>query len=151
MNKRYRKTSNDPIVNFFVMLGSAIWQLVKFFVSLIFGKKKEVFDKVENLKKWRKIEVLLENKDVIHAQQAVIKADKFFDSILRQAGARGKNFAQKLKNFENCFSKENYNLVWQAHKLRNLISHEENHIADIADCKKALDKYKKGLINLKAL
>ncbi len=135
-----------------ITIGKGLWSLVSWPFKKLFGiKEREKFNKVENLKKWLEIEKLLESGDIIHAEQAVIRADRFLDNNLKIAGALGETFADRLRDFEDHFNHDTYQLVWSAHKLRNKIAHEENDNFKIDDCKNALKEYRKGLENIKAL
>ena len=150
--KKY-KNNNDWLSNVVTTLLKGIWFLVSWPVKKLLRLTPDIvqFDKSANLKKWLEIENLLGSNDINHAEQAVMKADKFFGNILELSGAKGKTFADKLKNYQDHFSQENYNLVWQAHKLRNQISHEDNFSPTVLECKNALEKFKKGLRNLGAI
>lgn len=134
-----------------ISLGKGLWFLISYPFKALFGKKKSKFNKAENLAKWLEIEKLLDSHDEIHAEQAVVRADKFFDNNLKIAGAIGTTFADKLRDFENHFDRTVYQRIWDAHKLRNQITHDVEHKPTISDCENALNKFKKGLENLGAL
>ena len=134
-------------------IGKGLWFLVSWpFKKLLkLETRSKKLDKIKNQEKWREIEKLLESNDEIHAKHAVVEADKFFDSILRLKGGKGETFADRLRSLENHFSSGNYQLVWQAHKIRNQISHEQEARIGISECQSVLKKYKIGLINLGAI
>lgn len=134
-----------------ISIGRGLWFLVSWPFKKLFGKEKDKFDKVRNLEKWMEIEKLLDSGDKIHAEQAVVRADKFFDAQLKHAGAHGETFAERLRNYEDHFNKNTYQMIWQAHKLRNQITHDEEHKPDIYECKNALGKFRRGLENIGAL
>lgn len=147
----YKRKRQSAIENILIIVGRAIWSLVVFIWNKIFKKSKPKFDKVGNLSKWREIEQLLESNDEIHAEQAVVKADKFFDAMLKIAGGRGETFADRLRSLEDKFNHQIYQDIWQAHKLRNQISHEQDHKSTISECQSALRNFRRGLENLGAL
>lgn len=151
MNK-YKKQQPGFIETILTTIGKGLWFLISWpFKKLLRIKDKGVkLDKIANLEKWREIEKLLESNDEIHAKHAVVEADKFFNTILKSKGARGESFADRLRNLEDHFSHANYQLVWQAHKLRNQISHEQGFRTQKLECSQALAKFKKGLENLGA-
>lgn len=136
--------------NIFDTLLKGLWFLISWPFKKLLGirGKGARIDKAENLEKWRVIESMLETDDEIHAKQAVLEADKFFDNILKKLGARGGTFADRLKNFENHFSYDSYQSVWQAHKTRNQISHEMNYRISINEARLVLNKFRQGLRNL---
>lgn len=147
------KRNSQPgfIEMIFISLGRGLWFLVTWPFKKIFGKKQHKFDKTTNFKKWYEIEKMLDTKDVIHAEQAIIRADKFFDAQLKHIGIQGETFADRLRNYQNHFNKNTYEQIWQAHKLRNQISHDEEHKTTLEECKSALEKFRRGLENLGAL
>ncbi len=135
-----------------ISIGRGLWFLISWpFKKLLGIKKPELFNKAKNLAKWLEIEKLLESDDRIHAEQAVMRADKFFDAQLKHGGAKGNTFADRLRDYEDHFNYNTYQLIWQAHKLRNQITHDENHKPTISECKSALNKFRRGLENIGAL
>ena len=150
---KYRQNKQSGLLEAIIILISrGLWFLISWPFKKLFGiGKSKKFDKVRNLQLWLEIEKLLESNDQIHAEQAVIRADKFFDAQLRHGGAQGKTFADRLRNWEDHFNQNTYQSVWNAHKLRNQITHDENHNPTNNECKSALDKFRKGLRNIGAL
>lgn len=148
---KHRKSGPDPIVAILTMIGSAFLALFKWLWNLIVGKKQKKLDKAGNLRQWHEIEKLVESSDEIHAQQAVIRADKFFDEIMKEVGALGEKFSDRLRSLEPRFAHEVYQSIWDAHKLRNQISHEIDHHASIGECKSALNKFRLGMHSLGAI
>jgi len=154
MNNYYRKNQQPGLIEtIFITIGKGLWFLVSWPVKklLRLQKKGIRFNKIDNLNKWREIEKLLESNDEIHAKHAVVEADKFFDQILRIKGGKGESFADRLRSLEDHFNHLNYQSVWEAHKLRNLISHESEARISIYDCQEALYKFRRGLENLGAI
>jgi len=148
----HKKQQPNFLENIFISIGKGLWWLISWPFKKLFkigGPKK--FDKAENLRKWMEVEKLLESNDEIHAQQAVIRADKFFDNIMRQAGAKGDKFAEHLRSLEPKMSHETYQDLWEAHKLRNQISHEIEHKTTVSECKSALNKLRRGMNSLGAI
>jgi len=74
---------------------------------------------------------------VIHKAQseatwdsAIIHADKLLDSVLKARGYKGSTMGERLVSAKKVLS--NRNTVWEAHKLRNKIVHEESvHLNNI--------------------
>lgn len=108
-------------------------------------------DKIANLQKWVEMEKLLESGDEIHARQAVVEADKFFDEVMRKLGASGEKFADRLRSLENRFNHNVYQSIWEAHKVRNQISHEIDRRLRVEEAKSVLYKFRRGLENIGAL
>lgn len=147
---RYQKQPG-VLENVIISIGKGIWFLVSWPFKKIFGKEKEKYNRAKNLAKWLEIEKLLDSGDEIHAEQAVVRADKFFDAQLKHGGAQGNTFADRLRDWENNFSRNNYQGVWNAHKLRNQITHDDEHKPSLNECKNALGKFRRGLENIRAL
>lgn len=147
---KYKKQSGF-LETVFLAIGSGLWFLISYPFKLLFGKRKTLFNKQENFKKWLEIEKLLNSGDIIHAEQAVMRGDKFFENILKIAGVNGNTFADKLRSYEKKFSSNIYQYVWDAHKLRNKIAHNAEYKPTIEECKNALNKFRQGLENIGAL
>ncbi len=148
---KYKNQQPGFLETIILAIGKGLWFLISWPFKKLFGKEKDKFDKVKNLEKWIEIEKLLDSGDEIHAEQAVVRADKFFDTQLRQGGAKGQTFADRLRSWEDHFNKNTYQMIWQAHKLRNQIAHDQEHKPSVNECKNALGKFRRGLENLGAL
>src|SRR3990167_10906614 len=116
---KYSRYKNDQSVQIFDALLKGLCFLISWpFKKLLGIRDRGVrFNKEENAKKWTEIESMLNSGDEIHAAQAVIQADKFFENILRLLGAQGETFADKLRNYEDHFNHDTYQAIWDAHKL----------------------------------
>jgi hypothetical protein len=55
---------------------------------------------------------------------AVLDADKLLDSALRKKGFKGETMAERLVSAKDTLSKRQH--VWEAHKYRNQLAHEDN-------------------------
>lgn len=73
---------------------------------------------------WRTVETLVASNDQTNAKQALIQADVLVDSIMKQAGATGTNFGERLKGLRPRLSPAVYRQLWQAHIKRNELVHE---------------------------
>lgn len=78
----------------------------------------------------------------------VINGDKLLDKALIEAGVPGKTMGERLKRSGDKFT--DINAVWHAHKLRNLIAHEEMDIS-YKQVVGALATYKQALKDLGAI
>lgn len=82
--------------------------------------KKEVIEKLN-----QQINIA-KNPELQFAQSSLINCDKLFDYCMKQKGIRGETMGDRLRNAGNYFSKDLYNQIWQAHKVRNQLAHEMN-------------------------
>lgn len=134
-----KKSSQSNSSNIFTQLGKAMGGLFK----LAFSKKNKKFNREQMLVQFGTIEKLLESNDSIHAAQAVVRADSFVDMVFKKAGAQGKNFGERLISFQTKFDKNFYQQLWEAHKLRNRIAHEQPEVS-VSQAKAALQTFRRA-------
>ncbi|HET7629846.1 MAG TPA: hypothetical protein VFK03_00565 [Candidatus Saccharimonadales bacterium] len=79
----------------------------------------------------------------------VIQADKLLDLALKERGAAGNTLGERMKSSKDLFSDRNG--IWQAHKLRNHVAHDDNVKLDIRKTRRALNAFKKALADVGAL
>lgn len=93
----------------------------------------------------------LENRvrsgDQFHLKSALVDADKLLDFAMKSTGLRGETMGDRLKNAQKYFNRDQYNRIWEAHKLRNRLVHEidmnfsQNHIRNaFSDLRSAIQK-----------
>jgi len=113
------------IVGFF----RGLWWLVKLPFS---GFKRKpglsVSDQQFLISKKNEIEELLHSDNQIELRHAVMEADKLIDWILKKKGYSGVTFADRLRSAEKDIPEDIYNNIWQGHKIRNQIAHEDRNI-----------------------
>lgn len=145
--KRYKKNTSeatfDFILGFFWNLINRRWKIEDRGWKKTEGIKKEEIDE-----KWKKIEELMELGGESRFKQAVIEADKLFDHVLKQMSFRGETFADRLRAAKNQFSANTYDVIWQAHKIRNQITHEIGYELLAHEAKEAIGKFEKGIREL---
>lgn len=95
---------------------------------------------------WKNVDILLSQKGPSQLRQALITADKSLDNALKDI-AEGETMGERLKNAENFFERDQYNKIWEAHKVRNNLVHESGYeppyfvvIKAVQDLKEGLDK-----------
>jgi hypothetical protein len=81
---------------------------------------------------------------------AIIEADKTLDNALRNAGILGANLGDRLKKVKPA-QLPNIEAIWQAHKLRNQIAHDDEKPLKRDLAERALTVYKQALEHLGAL
>ncbi len=72
---------------------------------------------------WDTVRALLLKRGPSDLKQALITADRCMDTALRDI-AVGETMGERLKNSRDKFDPITYQKIWEAHKLRNNISHE---------------------------
>ena len=96
---------------------------------------------------WHNIAALLLGAQPSQLKQALISADKTLDNVLRDMVA-GNTMGERLKAAKDHFSSQTYNLVWEAHKLRNTLVHESGITIPHHSLKKGVEDLKLGLKEL---
>lgn len=131
----YKGNKNQQTVLGTIVLGlfRGLWWLV----SLPFKglRKKETIsleDKQYIIAKRRQIDELTKSDNQIELRHAVLEADKLVDFVLKKKNYSGQTFADRLRSAENNIPKNVYNNIWDGHKLRNQIAHEDGQINNLA-------------------
>lgn len=81
---------------------------------------------------------------------AILEADKVLDESLRSAGIQGSTLGDRLKKLKPS-QLSDIDAIWQAHKLRNQIAHENDFKLKRDLAERALGTYEKALRELKVL
>lgn len=101
-------------------------------------------------KKWQKILKDLAGNQEASWKLAVIEADNLFDSILKRMALPGKDMGERLSVIKPAQLKS-LNEIWEAHKLRNRIVHEESLRLTRAEAEEAVKKIQVALEELGVL
>lgn len=97
---------------------------------------------------WKKIEELLVLGKPSQLRQAVIEGDKIVDSVLKEL-VLGESMGARLKSARELFSSRDiYNGLWEAHKIRNSLVHEGSYEPPYYICREAVGKFKEALSSL---
>ncbi len=137
MKKQQQTILEKIIIGFF----RGVWWLVKLpFHGLSKKKKLSVADQQYVFSKKQEVRNLGQSKNPIELRHAVIEADKLVDWILKKESYQGETFADRLRSAEKDISKNVYNSIWDGHKIRNCIAHEDGEISD--------NELRRAIINL---
>lgn len=109
----------------------------------ITGLNKKYYEK-----RWREITSIVEQGET-GARLSIIEADKLLDHALKQKEFSGEKMADRMRAAKNSLNNEN--AVWNAHKLRNRLVHEENVKLSTRQAKSSLKVYRSALKGLGAL
>lgn len=96
---------------------------------------------------WSEIIKLAESGQEASWRLAVIEADKFFDEVLRRLGYSGETFNERLNQVHSS-EIENINEVWDAHRVRNSLSHDVNFKLSEGEAKKAIAAFERAMRDL---
>lgn len=112
------------------------------------NRRRSGLDHAYYQKQWAIIEGF-KNNGGAGLQLAIFEADKLLDHALKGRGYQGDTMGERLKSANRAFM--NTNAVWDAHKLRNRLAHEQNVPLNSLVTDKALRSFKAALKDLGAL
>jgi len=130
--QKMHKNQNQRTVLEIILVGffKGLWWLI----NLPFKKEKKrsglsVADKQYVISKRNEIEKMAQSDNMYELKHAVIEADKLVDFILKKKGYYGETFADRLRSAEPYIDHETYQGLWDAHKVRNQIAHDNLDIS----------------------
>ena len=138
---------NSPV--FFLLMAVLIVGILVFISISQLGNRTHTFDKEDYQANFLKIENNLSRDNPLSFNYALIEADKLLDKAMMELGAPGKTMGERLKDSGQRFSE--LNSVWNVHKNRNQIAHEQNFQLDYNQSRRALETYKQALKDLGAI
>ncbi len=112
-------------------------------------KRAHRFNVEEYQTRFLKIENQLNKESPATFSMTIISGDKLLDKALVEAGIPGKTMGERLKKSGDKFS--DIDAVWRAHKLRNMIAHEDDMDLSFNQAAGALAIYKQALKDLGAI
>jgi len=149
----------------FIVYGSVLFVAIVLIVISVRPKKvvKEIKTSIEGIigegkgeerkitvSGWQEIVKLVETGQESSWRLAVIEADKFFDEVLRRLGYSGETFNERLTQVHPS-EIENINDVWNAHRIRNSLSHDVNFKLSEGEAKKAVAAYERAMKDLEVM
>lgn len=130
-NYKGKKNQNQQTMLEIVVIGifKMIWWLVTLpFKGIKFGKGKtelSLEDRNYIIPKRLEVERMLDTENQIELKHAVMEADKLVDYAMQATGYPGETFADRLRSAQPFLSKYISDEMWQGHKVRNQIAHEQ--------------------------
>ncbi len=119
-------------------------------VAMVLTKKRtHRFNQEEYQTRFLSIENRLAKESSATYALTIIDGDKLLDKALMESGVPGKTMGERLKKSGSRFS--DINAVWRAHKLRNMIAHEDGMEISYRQAAGALAIYKQALKDLGAI
>ena len=116
-------------------------------VITLINRTTSGLDRKHFQQRWQKIEKIMQTPDV-GLQLAVIDADKLLDQALKQTRTPGETMGERLRSARGRI--KNYQAVWDAHKLRNRLVHEDVKLKK-SQARTAVGAFKSALKQLGAL
>jgi hypothetical protein len=121
--------------------------LVLFFVFSLKSKADPAW-KAEVIVKINEISKLSSSREPLILSTLVIEADKLLGHVMKMRNVKGETVGERLKNAKSFFDQNLYNRIWEAHKIRNQIAHEQNFKLGPSDLKSAVGILLKASRNL---
>lgn len=133
--------------------------MISFFVAIIIAgisilvlvgyvsQNSPELDKTPFRDAWKKVAEKAQHE--MTWELAIVNADKLLDAALKKKGYKGSTMGERLISAKKVLS--NRNSVWEAHKLRNRIVHEENVRLNEARVYEALKGFEIALKDVGAL
>ena len=129
-----------------VIASVAVAGIVLLALLNLIGRNQPGLDRAYYLDSWQKIHIKSQAEETWAL--AVIDADKLLDHALRKKNFAGTTMAERMVSAKNTFSRRQ--LVWEAHKFRNQLVHEEVKVSE-KKVQAALIGFRSALKDLGAL
>lgn len=100
--------------------------------------------------KWAEVQTMMKAGGPANYKQSIMDADKLVDMVLKSK-VSGQTMSERLKNARKLFSKETYDSLWTAHKIRNKVAHEADFEGLSSEAQLALRGFEKALKELRVL
>jgi uncharacterized protein YutE (UPF0331/DUF86 family) len=116
--------------------------IVVLFVMVSLNSKKIDQKKREKLiKELYSLEKSINSEELAIRRDAIIKLDNILSKSLQLYFRNDASCGENLKSAEKIFRKREYNRLWDAHKIRNRVVHDDYAVSK-EDARKALQIYK---------
>jgi tRNA A37 N6-isopentenylltransferase MiaA len=129
-----------------VIVSVAVAGVVLLALLNLIGRNQPGLDRAYYMDAWQKIHIKSQAEETWAL--AVIDADKLLDHALRKKNFSGQTMAERMVSAKDVFSRRQ--LVWESHKYRNQLVHEEVKIND-KKTQAALAGFRSALRDLGAL
>ena len=136
---KQRKNQETILEKIVLGIFRGIWWLLKLpFRGFKKNKKLSVVDQQYLISKRNEIQKLSVSDNRFELRHAVMEADKLADWIFKKKNYSGQTFADRLRSAEKDIPKNIYDRIWQGHKIRNQIAHEDEKISE-SELKQAIN------------
>jgi hypothetical protein len=129
-----------------VIVSVAVAGIVLLALLNLVGRNQPGLDRAYYMDSWQKIHIKAQAEETWAL--AVIDADKLLDHALRKKNFGGTTMAERMVSAKDAFSRRQ--LVWEAHKYRNQLVHEEVKVSE-KKIKAALVGFRTALKDIGAL
>ena len=88
-------------------------------------------------REWERLKGMVDGDNPAEWKLAILDADKMLEALVYQLGFDGDTLGERLKNADTS-RMTTLESAWEAHKIRNRIAHEPNHVLTKREARKAL-------------
>lgn len=134
-SKKFKNANNRTLLEvIFLGFFKFIWWLISLpFKGL--NQNRKTFDAEKHryiVSKRNEIISLADSKNPYELRHAIMEADKLVDYILKNKNYSGESFSDRLRHAERFINQDIYQAIWDGHKIRNLVAHDDNQVSDLA-------------------
>lgn len=141
-------------ISIFIVSAISMVIIVAYFLYLTRPNKKkntnERFDFSIIPVKWNEIQAMQSQGGPANYHQAIMEADKLVDLVLKSK-VSGETMGERLRNAKHLFSRDTYDKLWTAHKIRNKVAHEADFEGLSSDSALAVRNFEKALRELRII
>lgn len=116
----------------------------------LYGTTRPILSKNKATERWQGIVDRLRSDNPSQYKVAVLEADQFADSVLKESGYDGTNMGERLSGIKSG-QLVSYEDLKSAHEVRNRIVNEPNFVVTHDEAQALLEKYKKLFVELELL
>lgn len=106
------------------------------------GISRNTLNLIEN--EWISINSDLKNHTPAVLKQALIKADKSLDNLLKEITS-GNTMGERMISGKNLFTPEVYSAIWSGHKVRNSMVHDSGYEPSYVVLTRAIEDLRRGV------
>lgn len=117
---------------------------ILFLIAYINGKRIPVAKKQKILERLKEIKVQIDSREVYARRDSLIRLDNLLGKALNIRYNNGGSCGENLKVAKQLFSKKEYQRLWDVHKLRNQVVHDDVDISQ-GEAEEAYRIYKMGI------
>lgn len=105
---------------------------------------------------WRKaaeqklaeLDQMVKSENIFQLKAVIMDADKLLDFVLKNKRIKGETLGERLKNAKDKLVWKDYQNLWEAHKLRNKMSHEMEFSPSAQELREKYAYFRKGIKSL---
>lgn len=105
---------------------------------------------------WRKaaeqklaeLDQMVKSENIFQLKAVIMDADKLLDFVLKNKRIKGETLGERLKNAKDKLVWKDYQNLWEAHKLRNKMSHEMEFSPSPQELREKYAYFRKGIKSL---